>query len=258
MHTEKIKILLVEDDFTLYNSIRNFFSDKGFAILSHPDKAFIDNYDDAVFVCKDIPHIAILDIEIKGRKNGFEVARYVKETFYCPIIFFTGKTTDLNRAQARKLAAGGFVKKTIKPYNEEQLFEDVQRLMPYAALADKIRTETINLYLQERVGKEFANTNIEWKKLMSVTTTAHAKNYTTLHLADNKTYQHHSSLKDIEKLLPPFFLKVDSGKIINSRFIKRGGKSPWQFLFNNQVLEVAATYRTDHAALILDEVTLTP
>jgi hypothetical protein len=130
--------------------------------------------------------------------------------------------------------------------------------MPYAVSAAKIRTESINLYLQQRVGKEFKRREIKWKKLISVTTSAHAKNYITLHLADNKSYQHHSSLKDMEKLLPPFFLKVDSGNIINSRFIERGGKSPWQFLFNDQVLEVAETYRTDNAALILDEVLLRP
>ena len=252
MSQEATKILLVEDDYTLYNSIRNFFTGKGFIILRHPKKLFIDNYDDAVLVCKNIPHIAILDIEINGKKNGFDIAKYVKDNFYSPIIFFTGNNTDLNRAQARKLAAGGFVKKTVKPYDEDQLYEDVQRLMPYALLANRMRTESIQLNLQEKVGREFVMRKIEWKKLVNIKT--QGKNYVTLYLENGKTYQCHSSLKEMEKLLPPWFLKIDSGTIINSRFIELGGNAPWEFIFNHQLMKISPTYRTDRAALVIEEV----
>ncbi len=254
MTAEPIKILLVEDESIIYRNIRDFFIDNGFIVLAHPEKEYIDNYDDAVLVCKNIPHIAILDIEIKGKKNGFEIAKYVKRHFYSPIIFFTGNTNAPNRTQARKLAAGGFVKKSVKPYDEQQLYEDVQRLLPYAQFANTMRTETIMLNLQEHIGREFVARKVELKKLMFIDTSVYGKNYVTLHLQNRKSYQYHSSLREMEKLLPPYFLKVDSGMIINSRFIKQGGRSPWQFIFNNRLVEISTTYRTDHTALVLEEV----
>ena len=51
METEKIKILLVEDDAINYSRVKTFLEKEGYEVLQQPDIPIIDNYQDAVAVC---------------------------------------------------------------------------------------------------------------------------------------------------------------------------------------------------------------
>lgn len=256
MTMTKVKILLVEDNFQLYKIIRDKLTANGFHVLRHPEKSFIDNYEDAVFVCKEIPHIAVLDIELKGKKTGIDVAKYVRKNFYSPVIFITEFHTQKNREEVNKLNAGGFVRKSKNGYDIAQLVEDLRRVLPYALKADQLRNEFIELNLQSAIGKEYQLRKIEWSKLKKITSSENARNYITLYMSDGMRYECHMSLADIGSKVPPVFFKVNSGTIVNSRFIKQVELTSFRFSLDEELMQVSETYRSGHVAALLDEVLL--
>ncbi len=90
MQATKRKVLIVEDEFILYNQLAEFFINQGYYIIGYEDGRAVDNYDDAVQLLKEGgPDIAVLDINIKGKKDGLELAAYIKEHFYSLIIILT-------------------------------------------------------------------------------------------------------------------------------------------------------------------------
>ncbi|RYZ39835.1 MAG: response regulator transcription factor, partial [Sphingobacteriales bacterium] len=70
-----------------------------------------------------VPQVAICDIQIKGDINGIELARQLKRTYGCEIVFLTAYT-DSKTLEAAFIAEP--VMYVVKPYTDAQLLVAVQ------------------------------------------------------------------------------------------------------------------------------------
>jgi DNA-binding response OmpR family regulator len=258
----KIKMLLVEDEALNYLDIKQFLEDEGFGVLGLPGKMLIDNYDDALLVCEnEIPHIAILDIQIKGEKDGLDIATYIRENYYSPVIILSGFDTDENLRRAAIIGIDGFAVKMEKPYNLKQLHAIIRLLLPLAEAAAKRREESIFLsvkeYHEKKTGEDSFNLKrIMLDELMFIKTIAGNKNSVLLQLKNEQKYISHKSLKDFSKELPIGFIRFSGDKIINAKFIDGKGKSPWVYYVGQERFEIADAYRTDELKAILNKLHL--
>jgi DNA-binding response OmpR family regulator len=279
----KIKFLLVEDEALNYLDIKQFLEDEGFGVLNLPGKMLIDNYSDALLVCEnEIPHIAILDIQIKGEKDGLDIATYIRENYYSPVIILSGFDTDENLRRAAIIGIDGFAVKMEKPYNLKQLRAIIRLLLPLAQAAAKRRQEVIFLSVKDyskSAGAEeiFILKRIVFDEIIFLKTIPGNKNSVLLELkndkeenlgeADKKTrekfaeenykkYITHRSLKEITKALPENFIRFSSDRIINIKFIDGKGKSSWVYYINKKRFEIAETYRTGEVKVILNKYSL--
>jgi len=251
MSGKKIKILLVEDKTLTYLDVKKVLEEEGYLVLNHPEKVIIDNYADAVLVVeKDIPHIAVIDIEIKGDRDGIEIGQHIRSRFFSPVIFLSGKNTPENLRRTDLMGAEGFVVKHGKPYELEQLKTDISRLKSLAMLADKRRTEGAFFHIKQVNNEKsndfgFRKIRILWHELQFVRTIAGSKNNVCFTLSNKKEYMYHKSMNDTIKELPPYLLRFSGREIINSNYFNGRGKGEWVYYIDNDRFEVSPEYRTD-------------
>jgi two-component system, LytTR family, response regulator LytT len=259
MSGEKMNILLVEDDALNYLDVRDFLEDEGYNVMAIPGKEIIDNYDDAVAACETkIPHMAILDIEIKGKKDGLDIAKYIRDNFYAPVIILSGKNTDAYLHRAGSIGVNGYTAKVGKPYDLKQLHINIRMLLPQAEDAARLREESAFLHVKDfnenKTGEEFyIKRRIAWAALKLITTDRAPKNSVTLEMNDGHKYIYRASLTEFLELLPAFFVRINNFEVVNARFFDGKGKVDWVYFIGNKKYEIAPAYRTEKAVLLLNK-----
>jgi len=115
-----IKILLVEDDDNINNTVKVFLTEKGYAVdaCMNGDEALIKFYDNNY-------HLAILDIMLPGT-NGLELLREFRKLNNTPILMMTALSDDENQIKAFDSEADDYV---IKPFKIQLLLKRVESLL---------------------------------------------------------------------------------------------------------------------------------
>jgi len=117
----KAKIMVVEDEGVVSIDIRNMLQKAGYNIA-----AVAFEGEEAVKKAElSGPDLVLMDIGLKGKIDGIEAARRIRERFQIPVVFLTGFADDVTVAKAQEINPSGFI---IKPINEEELrniLEDV-------------------------------------------------------------------------------------------------------------------------------------
>lgn len=253
----KNKILLVEDDAFNFMHVQNFLEAMGFEVMMHPEKEFVDNYEDAISIIQmEPPYIAVLDIQLGDNpKEGLEIGRYILEHYYSPVIFLSGFNTEENLWKSGIMGANGFVVKIGKPIQMEQLKSDITRLKPLAEQAAEKRREGSFFYVKElkedkALDTGFRKIKILWKDL-SFVRTASIPNSVILYLADGRKYLYHKPLTECHTELPPHFLRFSGSEVINCHLLTSQGKGDWTYYINDDYYQVSPTYRTEETRAIL-------
>lgn len=259
------KVLLVEDEFILYDELVDFFEDKGFKVIgSNGQHKPLSTYEDALKALnEEEPDIAVLDIKIKGNKDGLELGTYIKNHFNIPIVFLSAYDNYDNLERAKNIAADGFVVKLDKPVNKKQLWADVVRLMPKMETNIKRRQEgrfmkvkEIDTLLLERKIKSphqqpsdpvELKTFIKWDDIKMIASANKIwKNYILLHgKGDSKSYSYRGTLDEIYSLLPDYFIRFNNSEIINAYCITAEGKQSETYYIGEIKVEISETYQAE-------------
>ena len=81
METEKVSVLIVDDDEVIAQSTAEFFN------MFEVNTAYVTSFDDAVkFLDAHLVSLLLLDINL-GDKSGFDLCRKVRENYDMPILF---------------------------------------------------------------------------------------------------------------------------------------------------------------------------
>ena len=113
------KILVVEDESIVALDITNQLRHLGYTVVGTIDRgeAVLD------MVTLSQPDMILLDIRLKGKMDGIEAARRIKDQFDLPIIFLTAYTDQATQARAEMAAPFGFL---IKPFKATELREIIE------------------------------------------------------------------------------------------------------------------------------------
>jgi two-component system response regulator LytT len=232
----KRKILVVENDVFQFNAIASFLMAKGFNVLKHEDDEPIASYDEALKAIElELPDIAILDIEINGKKDGIELAEYL-QPLNIPVIFLTANDNSQNLERAKQLLPKGFITKTEKPYDERNLWNAITMAMEYVDERKKHLSKGISLKVKEvdlpiipRAKSD--DEDIERQKIEMVFDWANIAyfysgpkaphNYVILRMdyTSKKGFLYKASLNYFETIVPSFFVRVNANFLINANKI---------------------------------------
>lgn len=116
------RILLVEDDRNLSYMIKENLEDSGFEVQQ------VSKGEDAIpLTKKNIYHILIVDVNLGGRINGFELAEAIrKKDKTLPIIFATAKKTTKDIERGFKIGNVDYLK---KPFGAKELIFRIKALL---------------------------------------------------------------------------------------------------------------------------------
>lgn len=266
MQAGKRKILIVEDEFILYQELVEFFEEKGYSIIGHDSGKAVDTYEEAVQLLKlHEPDIAVLDINIRGKRDGLELASYIKEHFYTLIIILTAYDNHENLERARLLSPDGFVIKADKPVNKKQLWASITVKLPRLYNGDlRKRQGTFfkvrEIDLRKTNGRSFAElkanpdpvdieTFIKWENITHLSsynakTAGEGNNNILIHTSSGPTaYIYRSPLSDMEKQLPVYFVRFDQSTIVNLHHITAKGRGQTLYFIGDQYFKISDTFK---------------
>ena len=102
-------VLVVDDDRRLRELLSRFLTENGYRVTSAADAASARHkLEGFVFDC------LILDVMMPG-ENGFELARFVRQSSSVPILMLTARTEANDRVQGLEIGADDYVSKPFEP-----------------------------------------------------------------------------------------------------------------------------------------------
>ena len=111
--------MVVEDEIVIADNICMILEDLGYEVL---EPAI--NYEEALETIKeDVPDLAILDIQLGGRRDGIDLAWKIKEDYSFPFIFLTSNADAATVERAKKVAPPSYL---VKPFNKDDLFTSIE------------------------------------------------------------------------------------------------------------------------------------
>jgi DNA-binding response OmpR family regulator len=119
-HTAAMKLLIVDDEPTILETVENKFRKEGFSTF------VADSAEEGMRLFRRIkPDLVILDIMLPQR-SGYDFCRAVRRDSQTPIIFLSAKTDDADRIKGLELGADDYV---MKPFNLSELAARVKAIL---------------------------------------------------------------------------------------------------------------------------------
>lgn len=197
-------ILIVEDEPIIADDIAATLKEKGYTVL-----AIIDNAEEALdFLNRAKPDLVMLDVKIRGAKDGIMLAHEIKTRFNLPFIFLTSyyDTKTVDRAKATEPA--GYI---VKPFNENDLVINVEMALY------KTRNRAQASIPSATSDKFFVKNNRDMIAL-DVSEILYAEafdNYAKVATAKEKYIVSHTLKSVEEKLITKGFVRVHRSYLVN-------------------------------------------
>ena len=112
-------ILIIEDEAIVAQDIEAILTDLGYKVMG-----IIHRSDKAIdFLSFNSPDLVLCDINIKGEKDGIEVAELIGKTKDIPFVFLTSFADRITLSRAKKVLPYGYI---VKPFDEKDLLSAIE------------------------------------------------------------------------------------------------------------------------------------
>jgi len=115
----KVPVMIVEDETIVSMEISTYLESLGYKVV-----AIVDNSSDAyIKALKFKPHIIMMDIKIKGERDGIDTALKIINEIDTSIIYLTAYCDDQTVERAIKTNPSAYL---TKPFNKRELFASLK------------------------------------------------------------------------------------------------------------------------------------
>lgn len=244
MHENPIRILLVEDEYITLETLTTVLTQMNYHISGDAMSAA-----EAIKVLeKDETDLAILDISIRGDKDGVWLAQQINEKYNIPFIFLTAHGDPATLERAIETEPYGYL---VKPFNKATVSTSIEvALKNFAKQHNPTlpheENETDNNFshvvIKDRI---FIRDHYMFIKLRidDILFVKSDKNYLEVHLLQ-KRHLVRGSLGDFSEYLPKEkFMRVHRSYVVNMEAIESFGAG---FLnINNQEIPLGTAYKEE-------------
>lgn len=231
----KTKILIVEDEYITFKMISIFLEKVGYEIAGWSKKA-----EQALNVLKEKEvDCVILDINIKGDKNGIWLGEYIKKNHKSiPFLYLTAYMNEDVLLKALNTNPYGYL---TKPFQKTELFSAIEIALFKHNELIKVSNESYNnssfIYVKniDVLEKVFLNDILFIESF---------KNYLFVYTKDSK-YKIRSTIKSFyeEKLNFKDFIRTHRGFIINVNSINKIDRVNCIIYINKFEIPISTTYK---------------
>jgi DNA-binding LytR/AlgR family response regulator len=219
---KNVKILIVEDEFVTLDLLRDYLEDIGYEVSGDAMSA-----EEALAVLeKGDTDLAMLDINIKGDKDGIWVAEQIRKKYKIPFIFLTAFSDAVSVEAASRTHPAGYL---VKPFTKADIFTSIEiALKNYSdhtsvlKLPDTLQSVDTEVLINDAI---FIKDNLVFKKIVieDIMYVQAFKNYLELHMADSRQIIR-STLTDFQKILPKdHFIQTHRSFVINMKYMQKIG-----------------------------------
>ncbi len=208
------RLLIVEDDMIIAANISLQLTRLGYEVL-----AILPSAEEALrFLEEQQADILLLDIHLRGAKDGIELAEMVHNCYRTPVIFLTSNTDEATFNRAKATQPYAFIGKPFKKLDLQRAIE-----LTCARIAQEEETHTQQaaaiptdpaFVLNDRVFIRFQEQLLKLY-LHDILYAKADRNYCALHTTE-KTYLLTATLKKLEDQLPDHtFLRIHRSHLVN-------------------------------------------
>lgn len=203
----QVKVLIVEDEILIADNIADTLTDLGYCVFEPAS-----SYNEAIeSIESEKPDIAILDIQMPGKRNGVDLAMTINENYHFPFIFLTSNSDKLTLEQAKKVEPLAYL---VKPFNRKELYTSIElALYNYSKRREKVLDQD-NLIIKNALfikqNKTFVR--LDFEQILYLRSD-HI--YLDIHTLDGKKYTVRGSLNDYINKLDLSFFRSHRSCIVN-------------------------------------------
>jgi DNA-binding response OmpR family regulator len=131
MHADLIspepRVLIVEDETLIAEELREQLSRFGFSVI-----AAVDTADEGIAIAtRERPDLVLMDIRLKGEKDGVQAATEIRRQVDIPIVYVTAYSDRLTVDRARQTEHDAYV---LKPFHRRELQSTIEVAMQRHAI----------------------------------------------------------------------------------------------------------------------------
>jgi DNA-binding LytR/AlgR family response regulator len=215
MIEQKFKILIVEDERLVAKDIAARLNHVGYEIAG-----IADTFEKAMTLFDEqAPDLVLLDINLKGQKNGIDIATEINKKTATPFIFVTAQTDAETLQSAKNTFPSAYL---VKPFNTEHLSVSIDIALHNFAYQRKnevdqtdIGEEDEYLFLkQDFIFIKDSNTfiKIQQDEVLMIESEG---NYIKIHTLEKRYLIRCTMSKAIEKLKKQYFVRVHRSYCVN-------------------------------------------
>ena len=230
----KVKILVVEDEIIIADNICDALEDLGYDAL---EPAI--NYTEALIRIEDEkPDIAILDIQLSGRKTGIDIAKKIRESYNFPFIFLTSNSDELTVNQTKEVMPPAYL---VKPFSKDELFTSIEiALHNFSKKIGEIDNNNLIIKDSLFVKDKGFYTKIHFDDILYLKS-AHV--YIEIILKSHQKMVVRTSLNDILEKLNDRFIRIHRGYIINTKYLSQITQTSVKIL--NEEIPIGKKYKEE-------------
>ena len=232
-----LKIGVVEDELVIARTILSVLDELGYAYCGPAI-----NYTEALdMLDKDKPDLVLLDIQLAGRKDGFDVAEKLNELDdKVPFIFLTANSDVETIDRAKKVKPHAYI---VKPFTKEELYAAIEiAFSNFTGKRTEVKPDTsvsAKNFMFVKDGYVFRK--IFFSELLYLESEA---NYVTLQLTSQKKVMVRSTINDfMEQLDPHQFIRIHRSFSVNINLID--DIFPSELSVQGFKLPIGKSYRED-------------
>jgi two-component system response regulator LytT len=225
-----IKILIVEDEIIIAEDLKSILEDYGYECAG-----IALNYTEAINVLeKTEVDIALLDINLGGRKTGIDVAGYIRENHNIPLIFISSNSDPISVKATQTVKPNGYI---VKPFKKENIFASIETSLVNYQGNDSTSIDSFDkdfiFIKQNDLFHKVLKEDILW--LMS------DKNYTEIHTNDKRFVTRGSIKSVLENLDSNKFVRTHRSYVVNFDKIKAINST--YILLNEEKIPIGSSYK---------------
>src|SRR5438477_8576778 len=108
------RALIVEDEILIAEELKERLSRLGFSVI-----AAVDSAEEGIAIAtRERPDLVLLDIRLKGEKDGVQAAKEIRQQVNVPLVYLTAHSDRLTVDRVKETEYDGFL---LKPFREREL-----------------------------------------------------------------------------------------------------------------------------------------
>jgi DNA-binding LytR/AlgR family response regulator len=237
---KNVRVLIVEDEFITLDMLRDYLENSGYEVSGDAMRV-----EEAIDVLERFDtDIVMLDINLKGDKDGIWLAEYIRQNYQIPFIFISAYSDVPTVQRAAKTNPYGYL---VKPFTQADVFAGIEvALNNYAKEVSPLELPEQNwadggeLLINQCI---FIKDNLTYKKIViaDIRYIQAYKNYIELHLQTQRIVIR-STLQRFSSILPQkFFVQIHRSFVINIRFVDE--ISPTTVNVGNSPIPLSKNYK---------------
>lgn len=211
-----VKILTVEDELIIAQDLHFMLQDMGYHVIGNAM-----DYAQAIEILKaNTPDLIFLDITLRGKLDGIDLAETINRDYQVPFIFTTSHSDSRTMERAKKVRPINYL---VKPFRKEQLFTALE-----VALFNLSSTKTAAPPSENSVGEGliikdalFVKDKYKYTKLnlSDIRWIKADKNYLEIHTSEKREIIRATLSGFLEKLNYPSLFRVHKSYAVNLDFL---------------------------------------